>query len=376
MNVKNIFFLSIATVVVMSCAKPNSKKTLPELEKEKIALASELESVEQQIKQLKGELPGEDIRFVPVNISTVEIHEFKNFFTVQGYVQSDRDIQVPSEASGIVKSVKFEQGDYVKKGSILAEIDNTLYMRQKDELLTSLELARTNFERQSRLWEQKIGSEMQYLQAKNQKESLEKRLATLNEQITNTVVIAPISGHLDEVKIKEGEIAQMGMPVFRIVQLSNLKVEAEVSEQYVSDVHKSDSVMIEFPGAKKSFMAVIDAISEVINPDTRTFRIEIKIPKEISYLKPNMLSEVKIFNYVNPEAVCVPMGIVQKSETGEFVFVVEQNNEHAIAKRRNIVINNFNTHYAEISSGINVGDVIVVDGYQNLSNNQEVQIIK
>jgi RND family efflux transporter MFP subunit len=249
-------------------------------------------------------------------------------------------------------------------------------LRQKAEIETNLELAITSYERQKRLWEQEIGSEMQYLQAKNQKEGLENRLETLNQQISQTKITAPIDGTIDKVFIKAGENIQMSMPAFRIVQLSHLKVEAEVSEKYVADIHKGDSVLVSFSSIDTEFVSTIQAISQVIDPDTRTFTIEIKVPENIDYIKPNMLSRVKVFNYINPNATSIPLNIIQKNELGNFVFVVSESEGNKIAERRSIVVKQNNTKLAEIEEGLKVGEIVITDGYQNLSNGQYIEILK
>ncbi len=376
MKTKHIIPLMFSMLLIFSCGKtPDVKHQITKLETQKIALQKEIKSIDEQIKQLQSETGEVETRLVPVHTVKVSRQVFHNYFTVQGDVTSDKNILIPAEYSGVVKSVKYEEGDYVEAGTLLAEINNELLLKQKSELETSLELATTNYERQERLWEQNIGSEMQYLQAKNQKESLEKRMETLKYQVSLTRITAPISGHIDEVMLKQGEIIQMGSPSFRIVQLSNLKVKAEVSEQYVSEVHKGDSVLVSFSGNKQSFMGKIYAVSQIIDATGRTFSIEVKIPAKIKDIKPNMMCEVKIFNYVNNNALCIPMDIIQKSESGNFVFVVSNENGENITERRAIEIGKYNNQSAEIKTGLVDNDMVVVDGYQNISNGQPIEIV-
>jgi RND family efflux transporter MFP subunit len=377
MKTKHISIIALFAILIMSCGSPDSQKQISRLESKKAKLQEEIVKLDKQIAELKTEMDDtENIRLVPVHVETVQKRRFQNYFTVQGNVTSDNNIQVPAEYSGIVKSLHYKEGDFVKKGTILAEIDNTLLLRQKAEIETNLELAITSYERQKRLWEQEIGSEMQYLQAKNQKEGLENRLETLNQQISQTKITAPIDGTIDKVFIKAGENIQMSMPAFRIVQLSHLKVEAEVSEKYVADIHKGDSVLVSFSSIDTEFVSTIQAISQVIDPDTRTFTIEIKVPENIDYIKPNMLSRVKVFNYINPNATSIPLNIIQKNELGNFVFVVSESEGNKIAERRSIVVKQNNTKLAEIEEGLKVGEIVITDGYQNLSNGQYIEILK
>ncbi|MDA3910242.1 MAG: efflux RND transporter periplasmic adaptor subunit [Bacteroidales bacterium] len=377
MKTKHISIIALLAILIMSCGSPDSQKQISRLESKKAELQEKIAKIDKQIIELKTGLDDtENIRLVPVHVETVQERRFQNYFTVQGNVTSDNNIQVPAEYSGIVKTLHYNEGDYVQKGTVLAEIDNALLLRQKAELETNLELAITSYERQKRLWEQEIGSEMQYLQAKNQKEGLENRLKTLNQQLSQTKITAPINGTIDKVFIKAGENIQMSMPAFRIVQLSRLKVEAEVSEKYVADIHKGDSVIVSFSSIDTEFVSAIQAISQVIDPDTRTFTIEIKVPENLDFIKPNMLSRVKVFNYINPNATSIPLNIIQKNELGNFVFVVSEAEGNKIAERRSIVVKQNNTKLAEIEAGLKVGEVVITDGYQNLSNGQQIEILK
>jgi len=377
MKTKHISIIALLAILIMSCGSPDSQKQISKLESKKAKLQEQIAKIDKQITQVKSELDTtENIRLVPVNVEQVKKRKFQNNFTVQGNVTSDNNIQVPAEYSGIINVIHYKEGDYVRKGTVLAEIDNALLLNQKAELVTSLELATTSYERQKRLWDQEIGSEMQYLQAKNQKEDLENRLKTLNQQLTQTKITAPINGTIDKVFIKAGENIQMSKTAFRIVQLSRLKIEAEVSEKYVADIHKGDSVIVGFSSIDTEFVGAIQAISQVIDPDTRTFTIEVKVPENLEYIKPNMLSRVKIFNYVNPEATCIPLNIIQKNELGNFVFVVSESDGTLYAQRRSIIVKQNTTKLAEIAEGLSVGELVITDGYQNLSNGQGIDVLE
>ncbi|MEA1872846.1 MAG: efflux RND transporter periplasmic adaptor subunit [Bacteroidota bacterium] len=377
MKVKHISIITILAIIIMSCGSPEGQKQISKLESEKAELQEKIAKIDKQITELKTELgDNKNIRRVPVHVEAVKQSKFQNYFTVQGNVTSENNIQVPAEHTGIVKTIHHKQGDFVQKGTILAEIDNTILLRQKAEIETNLELATTSYERQKRLWEQEIGSEMQYLQAENQKEGLENRLETLNQQLSQTRITAPINGTIDKVIIKVGENIKMNMPAYRIVQLSSLKVEAEVSEKYVADIHKGDSVVVSFSSIDTEFVSVIQAISQVIDADTRTFTIEINVPENLEFVKPNMLSRVKVFNYTNLNATSIPLNIIQKNELGNFVFVVSELEGNKIAERRSIVVKQNNIKLAEIENGLKAGEFVITDGYQNLSNGQYIEILE
>lgn len=377
MKIRNITIMIITATLFFSCGKPDAKEQILRLEKQRIELQSQINDIDNEITVLKGSVTDAAIiKYVTVTAEELKKNGFKDHFTVQGDVESDNNILVPAEYGGVVRSIKYDEGAYVKKGTLLAEIDNEIILRQKAEVETALELAQQNYLRQKSLWDQQIGSEMQFLQAENQKKSLEKKLETLSEQVLKTKVYAPIDGSIDKVFIKKGEIVQMGMGAFRIVQLSNLKITADVSEKYVSEVVPGDSVLVEFSDLNANFVSKINAVAQVINANNRTFAIEVRIPDDYKFIKPNMIGKITVYNYINPDALSVPMNILQKNENGYFVFVAVKNGDGYIAERRNVKIDRNNSVNAEIVSGVKVGDMLITDGYQNLSNLQNIEIVE
>jgi RND family efflux transporter MFP subunit len=233
----------------------------------------------------------------------------------------------------------------------------------------------TIFERQQRLWDKNIGSEIEFLQAKNSKEGLEKRLATLKEQYKLTKIFTPLSGTVDEVLIKEGEMAVAGLGAVRVVQLSNLKIKVDLSEAYISRINKNDLVHVKIPVTGSEFDLRVDAVSQVIDPENRTFQIEMKIPKSEVGIKPNMLSVLTINDYTNDEALVVPLNIVQETGQDQFVFVAEQLDGGWIARRRVVKTGNSYIDRAEVSSGLQEGEYVVTFGYQNLADGQKLAVV-
>jgi RND family efflux transporter MFP subunit len=293
-------------------------------------------------------------------------------------VESDYNIFLPAKSSGIVKKIHVTEGQKVSKGQILAELDGAILEHSIAELETNLELAKTVFERQQRLWDKKIGSEVQYLQAKTNKESLEKRLKALNEQYLLTKFIAPISGTVDQIQIKEGEAAAPGFGAIRIVKITDLKINSALSEKYIGQVKTGDPVGIEIPVLNKKFESTIQAVSQVIDSKNRTFSIEIRIPESQSDIRPNMLAVLTINNYSNPEALTVPMNIVQKSDEGNFLFTAQKSaegnqNVWEISKEH-VKTGLYYDDLVEIKDGLKEGDHIVIFGYQNLADGQKVII--
>lgn len=361
-----------ATFLLASCGSN------PESELER--LKAQKETINQQIAALENQIAGNGnnnhVRVTPVKIEPVYKNEFRHFVEVQGHVESDGNVNVPAESPGIVQRIYVRKGDAVSRGQLLAELDASILVKSIAQVETGLELATTVYERQKRLWDQKIGSEIQYLQAKTNKESLEKQLATLQEQLNLTRITSPISGTVDDVIIKEGEMAAAGFPAFRVVQLSNLKVRANLSENYITSIKRNDPVTVRFPLLNRELNLKVDAVSQVIDPNNRTFSVEIRIPQSETGIKPNMLAVLVINNYVNQQAITVPLNSVQKNGHGEFLFVAGQKDDKMVAQRRNVQTGLTYANRVEVLNGVNPGEKVIVFGHQNLSDGALIEAVK
>jgi membrane fusion protein (multidrug efflux system) len=361
-------------LILVACGPRNDEAQLARLERQRDALTEEIERLKQEIAQKAS--PGvKQEKLMNVEISQVKKGRFQHFIQVQGTVESDNNVLIAPQSSGIVKKIHVNAGNKVTKGQLLAELDGSILESSIAEVENGLKLAETIFERQQRLWEKNIGSEIEFLQAKNNKEGLEKKLATLKEQYKLTKIFAPLSGTVDEVLIKEGEMAVAGLGAVRVVQLSNLKIRVELSEVYISHINKNDLVHVKIPVTGREFDLHVDAVSQVINPQNRTFQIEMKIPNSEAGIKPNMLSVLTINDYTNDEALIVPLNIVQETGQEQFVFVAEQINGDWIARRRSIKTGNSYIDRAEVLSGLQAGEYVVTFGYQNLADGQKLAVV-
>ncbi len=361
-------------LIFVACGSRNDEAKLARLESQRDALTEEIERLKQEIAQKAT--PGiKQEKLMNVKISRVEKGRFQHFIQVQGTVESDNNVLIAPQSSGIVKKIHVNAGNKVTKGQLLAELDGSVLESSIAEVENGLKLAETIFERQQRLWKKNIGSEIEFLQAKNNKEGLEKRLATLREQYKLTKIFTPLSGTVDEVLIKEGEMAIAGLGAVRVVQLSNLKIRVELSEVYISHINKNDLVYVRIPVTGREFNVKVNAVSQVIDPQNRTFQIEMKIPNSEAGIKPNMLSVLTINDYTNDEALIVPLNIVQETGQEQFVFVAEQINGDWIARRRSIKTGNSYIDRAEVLSGLQVGEYVVTFGYQNLADGQKLAVV-
>lgn len=362
-------------LVLAACGPRGEEAQLARMEKQRDALIEKIEALEAEIAS-KAQPDQKPQKITDVRISLLERELFQHFIQVQGTIESDNNILIAPMASGIVKKIHTTTGKKVTKGQLLAELDGSILESSIAEVENGLKLAGTIFERQQRLWDKKIGSEIEFLQAKTNKEGLEKRLTTLNEQYKLTKIFSPISGTVDEVIIKEGEMGAAGMGAFRIVQLSNLKIKVDLSEIYISRINKNDKVHVSIPVIGKEFDLSIDTISQVINADDRTFQIEVDIPRNEQGIKLNMLAVLIINDYINPEALTVPINIVQETGTEKFLFVASEVDGEWTTQKRIVTTGKDHEGRIEILSGLQEGEHVVTIGYQNLSDGQKLAVTK
>jgi len=361
-------------LIFIACGPRGEEAQLARLEQQRDALTEEIERLKQEIAQKAN--PGvKQEKLMNVKISRVEKGRFQHFIQVQGTVESDNNVLIAPQSSGIVKKIHVTAGNEVTKDQLLAELDGSILESTIAEVENGLKLAETIFERQQRLWDKNIGSEIEYLQSKNNKEGLEKRLATLKEQYKMTKIFTPLSGTVDEILIKEGEMSAAGMGAVRVVQLSNLKIKVDLSEIYISRIKKNDLVHVKIPVTGREFDLRVDAVSQVINAQNRTFQIEMKIPKSEAGIKPNMLAVLTINDYTNDEALIVPLNIVQETGQEQFLFVAEKLDGDWIARRRSVKTGSSYIDRAEISSGLQEGEYVVTFGYQNLADSQKLAVV-
>ena len=280
---------------------------------------------------------------------------------------------VSPQTPGVVTQIFVREGQVVKKGQILAQLDDAVMRSSIEEVKTALNLANIMFEKQQKLWDQKIGTEIQYLTAKNQKESLEKRLETLEEQKEMSKIKAPISGTVDEINPKVGEAVSPGFPAFRVVNGMDLSLKAQLSENYIPYVKRGDLVKISFPALEKEIEAKVTTVGQSINPVDRTFDVEVKLPSD-PMLKANMFGELSINDRTIKDAITVPVALLQQSEISKFVFIAEKQTDQWLAKRVNIETGLSYDGKIEVKKGLAAGQNLIVAGYKGLSDGQEILI--
>lgn len=311
---------------------------------------------------------------VPVYTQELSPSTFQHFLDIQGMVESDKTIMITPKASATVEAVKVNAGDKVEKGDVLANLDGEVTKSQIQEVKTQLDLARTVLERQKNLREEDIGSEIEYLRAKNKVQSLETQLATLKERYEHYIIRATIAGTVNRVMLKEGETATPGSPAFQIANSEALKVTAEVSEAYITRIERSDSVRIRFPSLDRQLTKTIDVVSKVIDPSNRTFSVEIHIPNLDGMVRPNMMAKLRINDVTNANEIVVPLNAVQQPEGNPFVYLAKKADPQWVANKQPVEMGLSYNDQILIKKGLQPGDQLVTVGYNGLSDQTPITI--
>lgn len=376
MKTNTLIITTLATFLLLACGG-GKKEGLAGKREELAKLKSEQSTLDQKIKALEAEVAQLDTtnrreeRAMAITVSPVTSENFKHYVEVQGTVDAKNSVMVSPKSGGVLTAVYIKEGDNVRQGATLAKVDNSIMRESIAEVQNQLALANTVYEKQARLWEQKIGTEIQYLQAKNNKEALEKKIATLNTQLGQANIAAPISGVVDQVIAKVGEMASPGMPIARVVNLSNLKIVAKVADSYVASVKKGDEVIVKFPDLNQEYKARITFVSTTVDPLSRTFRIEANLPSTNS-IKPNMLAQVQINDVTRKDALVIDQNMVQNTENGTVVYVAENEGGKKVAKSRTVKTGLSYNGKIEILAGLQPGDQLITQGYQEVADGQAV----
>ncbi|MCH6201651.1 efflux RND transporter periplasmic adaptor subunit [Aquiflexum sp. LQ15W] len=372
----NFSFLIIAILLLAASCGPKDevsikKEELAKMKSEAASLRTSIEALEKEIAVLDPEFAKENRKSILISTVNVQNQHFEHFVDVTGSVLSKKNVSISGEVLGRIQEISATEGMRVSKGQVLAKIDAESILRNIDEVEKQLELATILFEKQDRLWKQQIGTEIQYLESKNRKESLETNLATLKTQQSKTLVRAPFNGTVEAVQVRLGELVQPGVPMFQFVGESDLFIEADVSEKYVGLIQKGDSVEVSFPSLDKSVKSKISSVGAVINPNNRTFKVEIAVPS-MEFLKPNMISVIKIKDYENKTAVTVPNYLILQDNKGDYVFTVDE----SVSKKRYIKRGKTYQDVTEVVQGLTGSEVLIDKGFREVGDNFVVNIAK
>ncbi|MGI9540989.1 MAG: efflux RND transporter periplasmic adaptor subunit [Flavobacteriaceae bacterium] len=339
------------------------------------SLNQELKEVDEAIKSLTGT---EKRTLVTAFQAATKV--FNHTVDVQANIKTRQNLLLAPEFGGRLEQILVQEGQEVKKGTLLAVIDDAGLQDQLDQMKLQLELSKTTFERTQRLWDQKIGSEMMYLEAKTRYKTQQKQVAQMREQLSKTKIYAPFNGVIDEITARKGETVAPGMSsILRIVNLNKMYIESDVPENYLKNITKGSKATVTIPVLNETQNTVIRQTGNFIQPSNRTFRIEAPLDNPTGLIKPNLNARLSVIDYSNPEAIMVPLRVIRENAKGEtFVFVLntpEENGRYTSAQQF-VLLGKSQNEMVEIIEGINANDLIVDEGVSLLVDGQKVTRIE
>lgn len=380
-----IFFIGILFSLIYACGAPATEETYPQdLEGKRVLLKEkqgELKAISEVIKQLESEIEALDStvtdKSFAVTTQPLTKTTFVHYTEVQGSIEADDLVAIASETGGRILELRIKEGQNITKGQLVAKLDLESVEKQIAELETQLELANDLYARQQRLWEQKIGSEVQYLQAKNNKERLEKGLETIKLQLSKSSVYAPISGVVEMLNTKTGEIAAPGAPIAMILNTSKVKIVADVPETLIRAIRKGEKVQATIPALDWENTVTVTEIARSIDKNNRTLQVEAEITNSNGLVKPNLLATMQIKDYEQKDAIVVPIELVQQEIGGaDFVFVVETNGSGRIAKKVYVETGRTYKNNVVVEKGLQGNEELVVKGAQTLVDNALIEVVQ
>ena len=387
---KTIIFLNFL-LLLLACGQETektvssitaNKDTLDELQIQKTIytrqineLSLALDSLNQKLEKISGSQ-----KRVLVTAIEIKPQIFNHTIEIQANIKTRQNLQLFPEFGGRLNQILVKEGQEVKKGTLLAVIDDAGLQDQLDQMKLQLQLVKTTFERTQRLWDQKIGSEMMYLEAKTRFKSQQKQVAQMRNQLSKTRIYAPFSGVIDEIIARKGSTLTPGMtPIMRIVNLDNMYVESDVPENYLANITKGSLAKVSIPVLNETQNTVVRQTGNFIQPDNRTFRVEAPIKNPTGMIKPNLNARLSIVDYSNPEALMIPFRVIRENAKGDsFVFILtgqEQDNEY-ITEQRFVTLGMSKDELVEITKGVNTKDLIVDEGVSLLVTGQKVKRIE
>lgn len=310
-----------------------------------------------------------------VSVKTVANQRFEHFIQVNGTVEAINEAFISPEINGQIKKIHVKEGRRVKKGDLLVSLSSDVIESSIAEVKSNLELARTVYKKRKGLWDKKIGSEIQYLEAKTNKDSLENRLKSLQAQLDMAKIKAPISGIIDDILRKEGELAAPGFQIIRLVNLKQVYVNAEVSESYLASIEKENPVWVTFPSYPSFRLeTTVHRTGNVVKPENRTFLVQLKLDNKDEKLKPNMIAVLKMRDYVNPEAMVVPSIVIKDDFKGRYLYIVKKEKGKDIARKTYVETGRSYMGNTLVTQGLTPGRMVITEGYNLVKNGMEVQV--
>lgn len=380
-QLRTTLLISFIVALAACNAKPDNtanatltgkKAQLEELKKQHDKLTGEITKLEAEIRQLDPSSKTEKTKLV--GVSTLTPGRFVHFIDLQGKIEAE-DISYVAPANGVggvVKALYIRKGDFVKKGQLVIKLDDAVYLKNLQQLQTQLRYAEDLYNRQKNLWDQQIGTELQLIQARQNVDQVKDQIATVKEQWNMTSIYADVSGIADEVNVRVGELftGYVGQtPQIKIVNNSRLKVNILVPENYLDRISVGSNMVVTLPDVGKSFNTTVSLSGKLIDPNSRSFYVEAKLPADET-LRANQLALVRIQDYVSPNAIVIPVNTLQTDEKGKFVLVAVEENGKLVARKKHVQTGALYAEQLEILSGLQAGDKVITEGYQELYDGQ------
>jgi RND family efflux transporter MFP subunit len=376
---KKLFIISTLSILLFACGKKEdnanidtliASKNVTALQAKKALLQADLSKIDEALATL-------DVKKEEALVSVLTVNDtvFSHYLEVQGSVDTKENILIQPEYQGTLVSLNVKAGQRVSKGQVLGRIDDAGLSQQVASLENQYALAKTTFERQKNLWNQKIGSEMQYLQAQTQMISAQRGVAQIKAQLSKTVIRAPFSGTIDEVFVEKGQVVgPNAQGLMRIVNLSNMYVSTSVPETYIGKLKVGTEVDVLLTSLGKTYKGKVRQIGNFVNPSNRSFGIEVSVPNPENLLRPNQVANLKITDYINKNTIVVPTNVIQEDgEKNKFVYTaLNVNGKTGTAKKTIVKLGQSSNNVTEILSGLSNNDVIVTEGMNTISDGMKL----
>jgi membrane fusion protein (multidrug efflux system) len=385
---KKLLYISTLSLLLASCGgdKNNSVEAVLEsndietIQKKRDELTTQQQEIHTKLKELDHKLdelnPEKNVPLITTFKAKLET--FYHFLELQGSVQTKQNVVINAEIGGILQQIYVKEGQKVSKGQLLVKIDDGGMSQQLVQMQIQADLAKTTYERQKSLWDQKIGSEIQYLQAKSNYEGQQSAVNQMKSQLSRSTITAPFAGTIDDIITEQGSVVSPGQtPILRIVNLDDMYIKTDVPESYISNVTVGKDVEVTFPVLGKTLGAKIRQTGNYINPDNRTFNAEIGVPNKDKNIKPNLTARLRINDYTNEEALMIPQSIISENAEGDqYIFILDNiDGQKAIAKQTIIKTGKTQGDVIEVLEGVKDGDEIIKEGARSVKDGQTVKII-
>ena len=383
------FYISIITLIIISCNSSGNStiNTLIEdgdldgLKKRKKEYVDTMNTMQVELNKINDGIAFLDENEKLTIVTNYEIKEkiFNSYIEAQANLKTRKNILILPEFQGTLEQIFVSEGQKVKKGQLLAEINDSGLKEQVDQLIIQANFAKENFERTERLWNNSIGSEIQFLKSKSDFESSQKMVEQMKDRLAKTKIYAPFEGEVDEIISNQGSNLIPGVSqILRLVNLDEIYAEASVSEKYIANIDKGTKVVVQIPLLGREIVSEIIQTGNFINPSNRTFRVEVPVKNIDNKIKQNLDAKIKINIYSKPDAVVIPLRIIREDATGKnFVYVMSEDIKDGvyITSKTFISLGNKNSNEVEVTDGLKIGDELVLEGANIVEDSQRVKII-